>query len=649
MKLRLVMAIAAVVACVQVRAADTMPAGQTRYLVKLKYLFVQPNASAPAPIQDVVTNAGGHIESEWFDRLVVSIPEAAAVAVLNHPATKYIQRVITGSPQSVANPAQTRPPMTTNSLRVKVPDSVPPWDSGTYSYDGAGNIKAIGADTYTYDALSRLSQTNVRGHNETYTFDTFGNLTRKQTDSLTVDLSVDDGGHNQLKNFGSYDTAGNLTGDSNQSARYDPFNMVREKNISSGVHEYYLYNAQDERIAVVSDPCPGQLPPSCTSSLVTLSFRDEQGKVLRQFDIPYSQFSTTVFNWLEDYVYRDGLLLAAERMAAEGGRRNFHLDHLGTPRLVTGPNGQHYSEHDYYPFGVEITSLAQEVPAGFDREEPMKFTGHLRDFNTSTSSDNENYDDYMHARNTSPQWARFFTPDPFGGRLTSSQSWNRYAYVRGNPIARRDPYGLSDVTVALNCGDTSGGRPCVVNAGITVTARDPGWLSSLLFTALLRQMHGDFSEAEVLALQGKSYWSSYVMNGGTIGRVYGAPVVLGPFAAGSAPLIAASEVEITEAGLGEVETNLARYDPYPPNESMLARLRAALAGGTRLTGADAAFYQHELMESALIRQGIDKELAHQLAFEKLSMSPYAVYHPDVVMTYYPAHFNLNWLEYWGLK
>jgi hypothetical protein len=119
--------------------------------------------------------------------------------------------------------------------------------------------------------------------------------------------------------------------------------MLREKDISSNSsREFYLYNANDERIAVISDPC-GVTPPNCAGAMITVSGRDEGGHVLRQFDLPYQQFATAgaPWLWLEDYVYRDGLLLAADREPAEGGRRHFHLDHLGSPRLVTGDGGAH--------------------------------------------------------------------------------------------------------------------------------------------------------------------------------------------------------------------------------------------------------------------------------------------------------------------
>jgi RHS repeat-associated protein len=174
--------------------------------------------------------------------------------------------------------------------------------------------------------------------------------------------------------------------------------------------------------------------------------------VLRQFEVPYQQFDSP-WTWVEDYVYRDGVLLAAERVPAQGGRRYFHTDHLGTPRLITDSSGRRISEHDYFPFGVDATPLRQDTLSanGFNREEPMKFTGHERDFMGGTSFENSNYVDYMHARSTVPQWGRFLSVDPTWDSADRSrpQSWNRYAYVRNNPINLTDPDGRDGKDYAM--------------------------------------------------------------------------------------------------------------------------------------------------------------------------------------------------------
>jgi len=76
----------------------------------------------------------------------------------------------------------------------------------------------------------------------------------------------------------------------------------------------------------------------------------------------------------------------------------------------------------------------------------MKFTGHERDLGLP----NKTLDDldYMHARHYSLNIGRFLSVDPQGGKVGSSQSWNRYSYVRNSPIAYIDPSGETTVQEA---------------------------------------------------------------------------------------------------------------------------------------------------------------------------------------------------------
>jgi len=108
---------------------------------------------------------------------------------------------------------------------------------------------------------------------------------------------------------------------------------------------------------------------------------------------------------------------------------------------------------------VEITALRQETANNFDREDPLKFTGHERDFNVGTDSENINYDDYMHARFFVSNWGRFLSPDPVLGSLLRPQSWNRYTYVLNNPINLVDEYGLLGSETNADTKDQHG-DPC---------------------------------------------------------------------------------------------------------------------------------------------------------------------------------------------
>jgi RHS repeat-associated protein len=131
-------------------------------------------------------------------------------------------------------------------------------------------------------------------------------------------------------------------------------------------------------------------------------------------------------------------------MNAYGGRRHFHLDHLGTTRVISNESGLKLARHDYYPFGIEKTFFAQEWSEhNYDRPEPMAFTGHQRDFMGVYNIPNENYLDYMHARYYQPQLGRFLSVDPVIGDPYSPQSWNRYAYVLNDPLNLTDPFGLA--------------------------------------------------------------------------------------------------------------------------------------------------------------------------------------------------------------
>jgi hypothetical protein len=67
--------------------------------------------------------------------------------------------------------------------------------------------------------------------------------------------------------------------------------------------------------------------------VVTISYA---GAPLRQFR--NVGVNTTSANWSfhRDYVYRNGGLLAAY---TPEGLHHFHLDHLGSPRIIIGANG----------------------------------------------------------------------------------------------------------------------------------------------------------------------------------------------------------------------------------------------------------------------------------------------------------------------
>jgi RHS repeat-associated protein len=106
----------------------------------------------------------------------------------------------------------------------------------------------------------------------------------------------------------------------------------------------------------------------------------------------------------------------------------FHLDHLGSPRLILDESGATVSMHHYLPFGEELPAPASPDPT-MNRK---AFTGHERDTESGL--------DYMMARYYSSNLGRFMAVDPSRASVDTSdpQSWNRYAYVQDNPVALVD-------------------------------------------------------------------------------------------------------------------------------------------------------------------------------------------------------------------
>lgn len=112
--------------------------------------------------------------------------------------------------------------------------------TGDYSYDGAGNIRGIGSDTYSYDARSRLTVANITGQpQQTFAYDPWGNLNPvNQVDQATNRL---------MPAIASYDPRGNITSTGGQSYSYD--SLSRQTGAGT---ERYLYDGAGERLARVA-------------------------------------------------------------------------------------------------------------------------------------------------------------------------------------------------------------------------------------------------------------------------------------------------------------------------------------------------------------------------------------------------------------
>lgn len=426
------------------RASGANAGLPSRYRV---HLALKPGDELETVIRQLTATYGGRLEpyaEVGFEGFMIVVSETRARLLSSDPRVAVVEEM----PPAAVLPRQPEARVTVDAAvpRLEIATEAIP-GFGTYAYDGSGNITSIGdasgTDSFFYDRLGRLQSTTLRGdpcrvltasqpcRTQEYTYDRYGNiltiLTATPSPAAPIaQIMAVDPVTNQLDNsnvpdanvLGTYDGRGNLVSYNSGQLVYDALDLVTEVTVG-GTRRMHLYSASDERVVTV-----GKVGSTVTGSDWTI--RDAGGRVLRRL----SQAGNGTFTWAEDYVYRDGQLLAAAVPAAEKVR-HFHLDHLGTPRLITGNGGAEIAQHQYFPFGVETSSSTNDG-------EKAKFTGHERDAATL---------DYMHARYYDPYVGRFFSVDPvmdLKASLPSPQRWNRYSYVSNSPINKTDPDGRDE-------------------------------------------------------------------------------------------------------------------------------------------------------------------------------------------------------------
>ena len=302
-------------------------------------------------------------------------------------------------------------------------------ENPSYNYPaGANNGKlssmsnAISGETvtYTYDSLNRLLTANGSGWGEQYGFDPFGNLTTKQvTAGSGPSLSQSVNTATNRITGGSYDANGNTTSVFNNGFTYglgyDVENRLVAASYSAGYLEY-AYDAQNRRIW--SWPGSTDIYGQGNPDGYLVSLYSPAGQKLGTYEISVYNTSLTgmTLTTLSTLKTSDQYF---------GGRRLAVMDQLGSVVENSGSQVQ-----GYYPWGEPKGTVNPQDTWNFATYWADSFTGL----------------DYANNRYYSNAYGRFMTPDPYtnSGRLNDPQSWNRYAYTRGDPVNRVDPNGTDD-------------------------------------------------------------------------------------------------------------------------------------------------------------------------------------------------------------
>ena len=272
---------------------------------------------------------------------------------------------------------------------------------------------------YTYDALNRLIAASTAAASDAVTtpwgqgfgYDGFGNLTAKSvTKGSAPVMSV---AVNPLTNriTGNYDANGNLLSlPAGGTGTYDA-----ENRLVAVPGATYGYDGGNKRIW------------RWTGSVDTYGFGNASGLQLYMYGLDGKQLGAYVTS-----IYTNTGVQMAPLLLDSVGTLNVYFRGkkvwTGQPgALVAFRQDRLGSSVKTYPYGEE------KVPTGADG---WKVATYLRD--TATNLD---YADQRFYANTQ---GRFMSPDPYvaSGGASDPASWNRYAYVGGDPINRTDPKGL---------------------------------------------------------------------------------------------------------------------------------------------------------------------------------------------------------------
>jgi RHS repeat-associated protein len=116
------------------------------------------------------------------------------------------------------------------------------------------------------------------------------------------------------------------------------------------------------------------------------------------------------------------------------GLEFYHLDAIGSVRMVTNAAGAVVKRNDYFAFGEDIAAMTGD---------PRRFTGKELDPETALH--------YFGARYYRNLWGRFTSVDPVMDvkeAIRDPERWNRYGYARNGPLRFTDPDGRNPLAVA---------------------------------------------------------------------------------------------------------------------------------------------------------------------------------------------------------
>lgn len=324
-------------------------------------------------------------------------------------------------------------------VRAGTPTSVNPGGTPTlqnllYQYDAVGNVKTI-TDTkvtgglqiqsFQYDSLDRLTSAQATGgSNGTYTAESYqytaiGNLTHKAsgTQNLTYAASVPTGCSSTQTSKPHALSSATVLG-TTYTYTYD-CNGNAKTRVAGATTYNFTYNFENQLTGVSG---------GATASFVYdgdgARVKSTIGGVTTIYIGNYYEWTSTA---TKKYYYAGSQRVA---MNDNGTLRYLLGDHLGSTSLTVDINGNQVAELRYKAWG-ETRYVSGTTPTTF------KYTGQREDVGLGGIM-------FYVARWYDPAVGRFLQADTVVPGADNPQAFNRYSYVRNNPLSRVDTTGHDD-------------------------------------------------------------------------------------------------------------------------------------------------------------------------------------------------------------
>jgi RHS repeat-associated protein len=289
----------------------------------------------------------------------------------------------------------------------------------TYGYDnnqaGVGNVTSVantanGNQAFVYDDLYRLTSATGPYGTLTYAYDQIGNMICNSQISSCSQASPNytyppSGAGSALPhavttagtNSYSYDLNGNMLQGAGRTMTYDLQNRPT-RIIAAGGTTNFVYDGGGGRVK--------KIVGSTTTLYIGKLYECANGSCSKHIFAGGQRVALKPVGSAEIYYY--------------------HSDHLGSSSVVTNASGAKVQDLAYYPYGqTRINTGTVDVHHKYTSQELDDSTGLY----------------FYNARYYDPVLGRFIQADTIIPNGADPQAFNRYSYVRNNPINLVDPSG----------------------------------------------------------------------------------------------------------------------------------------------------------------------------------------------------------------